>query len=165
MNKYYLYKAADLNTQVNINLPNGYEYFVYRPRLFQLKLHEGNKYVFLFWYIFTFGKYFIVYVQHKNEIVHSSVCLPKFFKFPFMNAHDLEIGPCWTSPNHRGKALYPATLIFIIKEFSGIYSKLYIMSGINNIASQKGIEKAGFSLIGYVFKTKITGRYFFKSNI
>jgi RimJ/RimL family protein N-acetyltransferase len=54
---------------------------------------------------------------------------------------------CETVPFARGKNVYPKILSEILKDLLKNYKKIYISTTIDNIASQKGILKAGFSEI------------------
>ena len=51
---------------------------------------------------------------------------------------------CETAPEARGKNIYPAVLSRIVNDFKDKYKNIYISTNIKNIASRKGIEKAGF---------------------
>jgi len=51
---------------------------------------------------------------------------------------------CETAPWARGKNIYPSVLSKIVNDFRDKYSNIYISTDKKNIASQKGIIKAGF---------------------
>lgn len=53
---------------------------------------------------------------------------------------------CYVSPEFRGKNIYPLMLSYLNKKaFNQLNNqKVFIWTDISNIASQKGIEKAGF---------------------
>ncbi len=155
---FYLYKHDKRTQQFSIN-PE-YETFIFKPSLFKLNMH-GNKHpIYLFWYLFTKGKYCIFYIMHHGKIIHYSHCLPGFFKFPFMTKKDLMIGPCWTDSKYRGQSLYPFALSEITKRYENKVDNIYIFTEDTNIPSQKGILKAGFKQTG-ILKTTKTGIYKF----
>lgn len=54
---------------------------------------------------------------------------------------------CETAPEARGKNIYPAVLSRIVNDFKDKYKNIYISTNIKNIASRRGIEKAGFKEI------------------
>jgi RimJ/RimL family protein N-acetyltransferase len=56
---------------------------------------------------------------------------------------------CETSPEARGRGLYPAVLGHIARERSDL-AALYIACESENLASRRGIEKAGFAEIAHV---------------
>ena len=74
-----------------------------------------------------------------------------------MNKRDLEIGPCNTYAEYRGKNIYPFVLSEITKAIGSDDREFYIMTYANNIASQKGIIKAGFKKVGEGNKHNILG--------
>jgi len=75
-----------------------------------------------------------------------------------MKKNDLEIGPCWTDADYRGQGIYPTVLRYILSTFKGQFRKFFIFTDEDNIASQKGIIKAGFKLVGKGTKNSF-GRY------
>lgn len=154
----FYYDSSGINS-----IENDFEYDieVFQPTLFNLKCHKSSSVLFLFWYLFSRNKYFIVYVKNQNKIIHHSVCITKFYRFPFMDSNDLEIGPCWTDENYRGKGIYPYVLKYVLSNFKDKYDKFFIMTDSDNIASQKGILKAGFEFIGKGTKN-VFGRYIIK---
>lgn len=58
---------------------------------------------------------------------------------------DIWIYDCVTNKDYRGLNIYPAVLGFILRKY--VNSNIFIYTTKKNIASQKGISKAGFSLI------------------
>jgi hypothetical protein len=76
-----------------------------------------------------------------------------------MKKGDLEIGPCWTHENFRGREIYPNVLKYIINSNFRMNRSFYMMIDHKNIASQKGTEKVGFTLFAKGYKTKWLGIY------
>lgn len=74
-----------------------------------------------------------------------------------MKKGDLQIGPCWTHPSHRGKRLYPSVLTAIAATHRG--KALWMFTDEKNVASQHGIERAGFSRFGTGEKSGLLGIY------
>ena len=111
-----------------------------------------------FWTL-TFGKAKIYYLTDEHgEVIYTSYIIPACFKFPFMKSGDLEIGPCYTSPQFRGQGIYTKVLKSIVG-LGGKNTLYYMIVDENNIASVKGIERAGFSKCGEVMKSKFFKRY------
>ena len=77
-----------------------------------------------------------------------------------MGQKDISIGPCWTHKNYRGQYLYPYVITEIINKFVNKKNHAWMKCDKNNIASQKGILRAGFKIVGYGEKTKILGLKF-----
>jgi hypothetical protein len=155
---FYRFGASERISPVASSVPVSVTEF--RPTLFRLKQHAGSSLIFLFWYVFTRGRYRIFYgMDAGGETVHYSVVLPKFFKFPFMRGDDLEIGPCWTHESYRGRNIYPAVITRILKRFKKEERAFFMLTHRKNVASQKGIEKAGFRSWGRGRKSGWLGIY------
>lgn len=108
--------------------------------------------------LMTLGKTKIYYVRVRGELVHTSYVVPACVKFPFMDKQSLEIGPCYTYPEFRGKGIYPRVLIEICKKHMDA-SAIYMIVDETNLSSIRGIEKAGFVKCGAVYRSRFTKRY------
>ena len=155
---YWFYKR-DKSNLVKIKIDNKFRYFFFKPTIFNLKLHKGSVLLYLFWYIFSFGKYHIFYIKDSetDTVAHFSNILPKIFKYSFMKKDDLFISNCYTSSSYRGCGLYPFALNFICKSF---YNSI-VWGGVreNNIPSIKGLHRAGYKKVSNGYKTKFLGIY------
>ncbi len=156
---FIFYKLSALEKRFNIPLENGYKVTIHYPTLRKFNLHSHLTPIYLFWYIFTFGRYCIFYVYDENEkIIHFSHVMPKIFKYAYMpRKNSVHIGPCWTDKNHRGKGIYPAVLSRICTDYN--QKNVYISTTNINRSSQKGIEKVVFKRFATGFKTKLLGIY------
>ena len=108
----------------------------------------------VFFYLIAGGKFWIYYVTDPGSgiMIHSSYVMERSFKFPFMEAGDIHIGPCNTASSHRGRGIYRNVLRAICRD---LQSKAFMMVHEDNIPSIKGIESAGFCHVGTVEKTGI----------
>lgn len=80
--------------------------------------------------------------------------MSKIFIFSFIsNKSAINIGPCWTKFSYRNKSLYTN----LIKKISSDYIEFdkYIFCSEDNIASIKGILKAGFQEFSRGYKSKL----------
>ena len=137
---------------------------VFTPKIKKLLLCGEKKniktlIVRLLFQIRTKGKAKIYYVADENKLKHTSYVVPRCGKFPFLDENDYEIGPCFTYPDHRGKGIYPEVLRFICCHIGDHNTTFYMIVDEKNIASIKGIEKAGFKKCGVVEVSKLTKRY------
>lgn len=143
-NKYIFFKYNNKKlTDANENFSH-YKEEIFSPTIGMLKKHTAKKIMYIFWFIFTLGRYKIIYIYDNTKIIHYSHILPKFFKFPFMKRNDLEIGPAWTDKNYRGRGIFPYVLWEIIHKFQKDKRDFYVFTHIDNISSQRAIVKAGF---------------------
>ena len=49
-------------------------------------------------------EYCVYLVFHGKALVHYSVVRSRDYRFPFMDAGDIQVGPAWTHPDHRRRA-------------------------------------------------------------
>lgn len=154
----FLYELYEYSPGVEY-IPNvkidQYTYGVFKPSVFRLHINSLNfkQWIMnLYWYILNNGKYSIYYICYRNEIIHTSYCMPKSYKFPFMSKNDIQIGPCNTSDQYRGKGLFPYALSMIIDDYYKNGTKLYMIINQENIPSQKGASKIGFKKVNLLQK-------------
>ena len=71
------------------------------------------------------------------------VLLNPFIK-KVINHNEAYIHYCETAPEARGNNIYPSVLSKIASDIKDKYPTIFISTNIKNIASRRGIEKAGF---------------------
>ena len=151
--KYLLYKNC--NKGACESRTTRWEIISITPTLFRYLRGEVTQSDF-FWRILSFNRYRLFVVKNeKGDVIHRSACIGKCIKFPFLKKGDFEIGPCYTEDSFRGKGIYPAVLEHILCERVGNY---YMLVREDNESSIRGIEKAGFSLVGEVQRDRL-GRW------
>lgn len=130
-------------------LPAGLVLERFRPRPWRLRaFSHGRLPLYLYWYAASRGAYEIWYLREADgRLAHYAHVLPRLPSFPFMGARDLEIGPCWTDPARRGQGLYPLVLAAVAAARAG-EGCLWVICEAGNRPSRRGIEKAGFRLVG-----------------
>ena len=132
---------------------------IFSPSWGRLKEHQSHSIMYLFWFFITRGRYKIVYLYDEKNMIHYSHILPRFFKLSFMNSVDLMIGPSWTREDYRGKGIFPAIILSIIKNFKKDGRSFHIFTHTDNFASQKAITKVCFHQWARGKKTKKFGIY------
>lgn len=159
----YCYKKQN---QINDKLSSDIECKVFVPKIFGGGYtipgeSRSIKKIFsrLMFQFLTHGRTQIYFVADGEEIMHTSCVIPKCSKFQFLGKDDYEIGPCFTSPKHRGKGIYPAVLRNICQNIGTENTVFYMIVDENNQPSIKGVEKAGFVRCGTVRVTKYTKKY------
>lgn len=91
-------------------------------------------------------------IQHISWIYYST----NHNRILMLDENSVEIKFCLTLPNFRGKGIYP-NVIYKIKQF--LYNKgvkrAFMCVNEDNFSSIKGIEKAGFELVGRTTLNKL----------
>ena len=118
----------------------------------------GWKSTFL-WKAATLGKVRTYSAYDGEKCIHSSYVVRGKEKFLFLKKEDIEIGPCWTHPDYRGRGIYPYVLAVILRsELSG-GGTAYMIIKDTNIPSQHGVSKVGFTRTGELVKRDLMKRY------
>jgi len=133
---------------------------VFTPKLTRLRRAKHGRWLMcLFWYLCSSRAYRVYYVWEHGELVHYSYVLGKNPKLAFMSSKDVSIGPCWTRLSHRSRGIYTLALRRIVHDYQEGARRIFIFAERDNIASKKGIKKAGFRHIGRGEKSGLFGIY------
>lgn len=115
----------------------------------------------LIWKLISLGKCWLFRVRNTaGNVVHQSMLIGWNPKFSFLKKNEYEIGPCYTMEEYRGLGIYPYVLQQITSFMpnnksseslgGGQSLRYYMFVAQDNISSRRGVEKAGFKVIGYV---------------
>jgi len=153
---YWFYKNEKINL---VEIDDKFSFNFFKPTLLNLKLHNDASLLYLFWYIFSLGRYRVFYIidDKTKAIAHYSIVIPKIFKYSFMKKNDWQIVHGFTFSVYRRHQLCQFALSKILSELKG--TNIWVGARDNNIASTNGIEKAGFKKTANVSKTRIFGIY------
>ena len=144
-------------------LPAGYRCEAWRPGVFRFKANGMPAFPFVIWWVlhmlhvFSNRDYGLFIIRCGDKVIHRSVITPRYFRFPFMAAGDIQISDTWTDPGERGKGLATIALESIIS--SPLFRKhtcWYVVEP-DNRASIRVVEKAGFTLAGRGIRTRRFG--------
>ena len=105
----------------------------------------------LYWNLVSRKKCYVYIVRNGNKVIHTSYVIHRCFKFPFLDKQDIEIGPCYTLAEERGKGIYPYVLSVILESHLE-HGVAYMIVDEDNMSSLNGITKLGFSSVGQVRK-------------
>lgn len=152
MYELYELKISDINKLPKIDtglIIEKYEFGMFKPSVLRLCLSAktpsiSERLVNFYWYLITFGRLRIYYLKDGGEFIHTSYCIPKCYKFPFMGAKDLQIGPCVTNEKYRGQGIYPYVLSRIVEDLAKPDVTFYMIIDDKNLPSQRGVYKVGF---------------------
>lgn len=105
------------------------------------------------------GTYWEYQLWRKDKLVCTADVVSWLPQFPFMPKKGLQIGPCVTKKDERGRGYYPHLLYRIVLDNPN--KECYMIVSPKNIASTKGVIKAGFRPFAKGYKTRF-GRYVIK---
>jgi len=74
---------------------------------------------------------------------------PRWCRFPFMAAADLQIGGLWTHPDARRQGLCRAAMIEALRCYALPGQRIWFLVDADNVASTSLIRSLGFALIGF----------------
>lgn len=149
-------------TGLNTHYHCKYEFGVHKPsvgNLFIPNLTMGGKLKVLYWYIITKANYRIYYVYDKDKLVHTSYCISKIYKFPFMKKGDYIIGPCNTHIDYRGNGIYKHVINKIVNNLKKQDNSIYMVIRSGNEYSRKGAYSCNFKVVKSLTKSKLLKIY------
>ncbi|MDQ6699463.1 MAG: GNAT family N-acetyltransferase [Acidobacteriota bacterium] len=145
------------------SLPEGYRCHIWRPQLTRISPDGFPRFPYWVWWafhmlgIFRNRSYALCLIYCGEALAHRSVIFPKYFRFPFMTAHDLQIGDTWTDDEQRGKGLASYALRQIVRMETRSGRKLWYVAEEKNTRSIRVAEGAGFRKAGVGVRTKRLG--------
>lgn len=110
----------------------------------------------VYWHIGSFGRFFrwSIYdktTQREIAYTHTTYGIPPFQFIRKLGGGSL-VGPGATLPSERGQGLHPLVLWSVLSFAKETNEQMFTLVSQENIASIKGIEKAGFCRVGYAIK-------------
>ena len=99
------------------------------------------------------GKGWVFLAKQAGQFVHYTfACSGRHYRRelpPIKERHALLVGPCGTHPQFRGRSIYSRVLRYAVNWLSEKgHGPFYINVSPYNVASIRGIEKAGFIRLG-----------------
>jgi RimJ/RimL family protein N-acetyltransferase len=135
-------------------LPDEYRLTVWRPTWRQWTPPSSSGVKWLVWALFHYAGIFaspgysVIQIRHGAELVHRSPLFPRYFRFPFMQRIDLQVGDTWTHPRERGRGLAVVALQRAAAIARSGGSRLWYLTTSANIASIRVAERAGLTRVG-----------------
>jgi RimJ/RimL family protein N-acetyltransferase len=148
-------------------LPSGYESLFWRPSLNRICPPGCSLYPFLIWWLmhvfrlFRNREYGVFLIRHGSQWVHRSVVTPRFFRFPFMNLGDLQVGDVWTAERERGRGLATFALLSILSADRDRQRPYWYLVDEGNLASIRVAERANLRRTALGTRTSRCGVRFF----
>ena len=162
-NGYLFYKIAVPADHSIRTLPAGYTSEAWRPGMISIKANGIPVFPFVVWWIFHIlhvfaNRYYGLFIiRSGNKVIHRSVITPRYFRFPFMAADDIQIGDTWTDPSERGRGLATIALDSVLRTPLSRKRTCWYVVEPSNLASIRVVEKAGFALAGRGIRTRLFG--------
>jgi RimJ/RimL family protein N-acetyltransferase len=157
-----LSRLKDKDSDQPAGLNRNYELKVFRPDCLHV-VPKGMKKepgFIIWWFLYLTiwrwqGKsyeYYLVY--DKEQLIHYCLLSPKYYRYPFMNNDDIQIGPFWTAEGYRGQGICPTVIAKVMEDYKSRNRYAYIITRENNVNSQRSIAKAGLEVYGHGIRTK-----------
>ncbi len=96
-------------------------------------------------------------VWRNGKILHRLIVTPRWFRFPFMAASDLQIGALWTAPEARRIGLATAVIAEAHRRHAAPGRCFWFLVDDGNAASIGLAEACGYHLIGTGRRTRPMG--------
>lgn len=172
-NEILFYKLTDVSKIIYnspLKVDDNFRVDLFVPGLFKILPSNCIKFSFFIWWLFWLlrilkGKYFIGLIYKDNKVIQHFLLLPKFFKYPFMDLGDYQIGDVWTDPTYRGHNLSPYSISVIVKNHLKLEKSIWYLTTTDNKASISVTKKLGIPFFNLGFVNKESYFYFFKTNI
>jgi len=103
-----------------------------------------------FFRVFRSRTYSALLILNHDAVVHRSLVVPAYFRYPFMDCNDLQIGLTWTHPKYRGAKLATSALRKLVAMHASAGRKLWYIVHPGNQASIAVSARAGFTPVGTV---------------
>ena len=92
-----------------------------------------------------------------GRMVHRMIVTPRWYRFPFMEPGDLQLGDLWTAPSLRGQGVARAAVTEVCRLYAGRSLRIWFLAHSDNQASQALAEACGFHLVGIGQRTRPFG--------
>lgn len=147
---------------------------VWRPSVDGLPSRGSRRLDNLVWWafsrlgVFSRPDFAEVTLWQGGRRVHRLVVTPRWYRFPFMDADDLQIGGLWTDPRSRREGLARAAIAEAHRLAAGHGGQLWYAVEASNGASIALAESCGYRLAGAGRRTRpfgigLVGRFRFEA--
>jgi len=144
-------------------LPPGLDLRVWRPAEDGLPRRGPKHGQNLVWWafsrlgVFARPRFAEVSIWRGGRLLHRLIVTPRWRRFPFMDADDLQIGDLWTHPEVRGQGLARLAILEARRQAAGAAGRIWYLVEANNTVSVRLIESCGFRRVGVGRRTRPFG--------
>jgi RimJ/RimL family protein N-acetyltransferase len=85
---------------------------------------------------------------NTTGVLARALVTPRWYRFPFMAAADLQIGEIWTRPDARRQGLARAAISEVLRFYARSGQRIWMLVDADNVASATLIRSLGFKLVG-----------------
>ena len=96
-------------------------------------------------------------VWRSGRILHRLIVTPRWFRFPFMAAGDLQIGGLWTAPEARRIGLATAAIAEAHRRHAAPGRRFWFLVEETNAPSIGLADRCGYDLVGRGWRTRPLG--------
>ena len=107
--------------------------------------------------VFSNQSYCRVFAYDQGRVVHRLTVFPKWMRYPFMAAADVQIGNVWTDDAHRGRGLATAGIKKAVRALAAPGRSFWYVTTKDNLASRAAAEHSGFEPFGWGERTERFG--------
>ena len=150
-NVYLVYKLSGKGVRADVKKRDG-DFVQLRPTLRNVLKYAAHYRPLLAWFFFHCFRVFynrsfsmICYLK-DDEMIHRSCVFPGFYKFPFMNKNDLQLGEIWTHEDARRKGVATRAIGHLLSLDCYEGRAFWYVVKENNADSIRLAERFGFSL-------------------
>jgi RimJ/RimL family protein N-acetyltransferase len=153
----FFFRIAEIDFSPT-ELPKGYRWSIWQPRLAQIiprRMVEQRKRFASRWMmhqlrLFSNREYQVLVIRDaaNDDIAHYSGATGRYWRWPFMNAADMQVGDTWTHPRHRGRGLARFALSRLLHRLARPGRKIWYVVDRDNTASINVAKSCGMSLAG-----------------
>lgn len=163
MDYLYYYFDSEWEFSEPVSLEPGYSYVLWRPSFLNVAPAGLPVKTFGAWWAFHHLRIFanrgfaVLLMFRDGRVIQHSVLTPRYFRFPFMEKNDLQIGNTWTDARHRGKGLAAFAIRRLVDENRAPGRRFWYVVERNNKPSISAVKKAGFVKFGEGVRTRRLG--------
>lgn len=97
--------------------------------------------------IFSRGGFCELTIRSQGKLLHRLLVTPRWYRFPFMGARDLQIGSVWTAPDARQQGLARMAIAEAHRRFAGEPVAFWYVTDAANRTSAAVAEACGYELV------------------
>jgi RimJ/RimL family protein N-acetyltransferase len=99
-------------------------------------------------HLFARHDFTVIALHRQGRLLHRLLVSPKWYRFPDMDAADLQIGMLWTDPEARGQGLAKCAVTAAHRKFAGRFRRMWYLVDEDNLPSRRLIESIGYHKVG-----------------